>query len=156
MDLRVSIGRQTDPLRKELASITGQVAVLQEEIKRCELISDMLYGGRDGKRSGRSRSTVGARKRMPRNPMIDSNAVFATLPGEFTLDTLSAHETTSGKPRAHLRQLDVRWSKGGRIKRTGRGLYQKPKLKGNRTHARGSIRFLYSNRLRFAYGDSSG
>ena len=52
-------------------------------------------------------------------------AVFATLPGEFTLDTLSAHETASGKPRAYLRQLVVRWSKEGRIKRTDRGMYQK-------------------------------
>ena len=50
---------------------------------------------------------------------------FATLPGELTLDTISADETASDKPRAYLRQLVVRWSKEGRIKRTGRGMYQK-------------------------------
>ena len=57
--------------------------------------------------------------------MIDWNAVFATLPGEFTLDTPSSHETASGKPRSYLRQLVVRWSKEGRIKRIGRRMYQK-------------------------------
>ena len=40
--------------------------------------------------------------------MIDWNAVFATLPGEFNLDTLSAHETAGGKSRAYLRQLVMR------------------------------------------------
>ena len=64
-------------------------------------------------------------KRGPRGAMIDWNAVFATLPGDFTLDTLSAHETASWKPRAYLRQLVVRWMKEGRVKRTGRGMYQK-------------------------------
>ena len=51
--------------------------------------------------------------------MIDWNAVFATLPNQFTLETMSE------KPRAYLRQVVVRWSKEGRIKRTGRGMYQK-------------------------------
>ena len=57
--------------------------------------------------------------------MIDWNAVFETLPGEFTLDVISAHETAREKPRAYLRQVVVRWSKEGRIKRTARGIYQK-------------------------------
>ena len=57
--------------------------------------------------------------------MIDWNAVFATLPNQFTLETISVHKTASEKPRAHLRQVVVRWSKEGRIKRTGRGMYQK-------------------------------
>ena len=123
--LKVTVRRQIDRLRKELAAATGRVAALRDEVKRHELIYDMLDGGKPGKRSRRGRSTVGARKRKPRSPMIDWDAVFATLPGEFTLDTLSAHETASGKPRPYLRQLVVRWSKEGRIKRTGRGMYQK-------------------------------
>ena len=50
--------------------------------------------------------------------MINWNAVFATLPDLFTLDTMSAHKTASDKPRAYLRQVVVRWSKEGRIKHT--------------------------------------
>ena len=123
-DLKVSVRRQIDRLGKELAAAAGQVAALRDEIKRHVLIRDMPDGGKPGKRSRRGRSRVGA-KRKPRSPMIDWNPVFATLPGEFTLDTLSAHETASGKPRSYLRQLVVRWSKEGRIKRTGRGMYQK-------------------------------
>ena len=124
-DLKVRVRRQIDRLRKELAGATGQVAALQEEIKRHELVYDMLDGRKAGKRSRRGPSTVGSLKRGPRGAMIDWNAVLATLPDQFTLETISAHKTASEKTRAYLRQVVVRWSKEGRIKRTGRGMYQK-------------------------------
>ena len=57
--------------------------------------------------------------------MIDWTAVFAIPPDQFTLETMIAHKTASEKIRAYLRQVVVRWSKEGRIKRTGRGMYQK-------------------------------
>ena len=57
--------------------------------------------------------------------MIDWNAVFATLPDQFTLDTMSAHKTAKEKSQAYHRQVVVRWSKEGRVKRTARGTYQK-------------------------------
>ena len=75
----------------------------------------MLDGRKTGKRS----------QRGPRGAMIDWKPVFATLPNQFTLETISAHKTASEKPRAYLRQVFVRWSKEGRIKRTGRGMYEK-------------------------------
>ena len=128
VDLKVSVRREIDRLMRQQAAATGRVAELQDEIKRHELIYGMLDGRETSKQSRRGRSTVGALKRGPRGAMIDWNAVLATLPGEFTLDTLSTHETASEKPRAYLRQLVVRWSKEGRIKRTGRGMYQKTKL----------------------------
>ena len=124
-DLKVSVRRQIDRLRKELAVATGQVAALQDEIKRHELVYGMLDGRKTGKRSQRGPSTVGSLKRGPRGAMIDWNAVFATLPDQFTLDTMIAHKTASEKTRAYLWQVVVRWSKEGRIKRTGRGMYQK-------------------------------
>ena len=124
-DLKVRVRRQIDRLRKELAVATGRVAALQDEIKRHELVYDMLDGRKTGERSRQGRSTVGALKRGPRGAMIDWTAVFATLPDQFTLDTMIAHKTASEKTRAYLRQVVVRWSKEGRIKRTGRGMYQK-------------------------------
>ena len=124
-DLKVSVRREIDRLRKELAVATGQLAVLQDEIKRHELTYDMLDGRKTGKRSGRGPSTVGSLKRGPRGAMIDWNAVFATLPSQFTLETIGAQQTASEKPRSYLRQVVVRWSKEGRIKRTGRGMCQK-------------------------------
>ena len=78
-----------------------------------------------GKRSEQGPSAVGSLKRGPRGAMIDWNAVFATLPNEFTLEIISVHKTASEKPRAYLRQVVVRWSKEGRIRRTARGMYQK-------------------------------
>ena len=124
-DLKVSVRRQIDRLRKELAVATGWVAALQDEIKRHELVYRMLDVQKTGKRSRWGPSTVGTLKRGPRRAMIDWNAVFTTLPDQFTLETMSAHKTASEKPRAYLRQMVVRWSKEGRIKRTGRGMYEK-------------------------------
>ncbi len=124
-DLRVSVKRQIDRLKKELAVATGQVAALQEKIKRHELVYGMLDGRKTGKRSRQGRSEVGALKRGPRGAMIDWTAVFATLPDQFTLETMSAHETAGEKPRSYHRQVISRWSKEGWVRRTGRGMYEK-------------------------------
>ena len=50
-DLKVKVRRQIDRLRKELAAPTGRVAALQDEIKRHELVYDMLDGRKAGKRA---------------------------------------------------------------------------------------------------------
>ena len=63
-------------------------------------------------------------------------AVLETLPGELTPDAMSGYKTTSGKPRFYLRQVVVRLSKEGRIKRTGRGMYQKSYFRKNWTGVR--------------------
>ena len=125
MDLKVSVRKKIERLRKDLAVATGQVAALQDEIKRHELVHDMLDGRKTGKRSRRDGSAAGALKRGPRGAMIDWMAVFATLPDQFTLDSLLAHETAGEKPRSYHRQVVARWSKEGRIRRTGRGMYEK-------------------------------
>ena len=124
-DLKVSVRRQLDRLKKQLAVATGQVAALQGEIKRHEQVYDMLAGQKTGKRSRQGRREAGALKRGPRGAMIDWLAVFATLPGQFTLDSLLAHKTAGEKTRAYHRQVVARWSKEGRIRRTGRGMYEK-------------------------------
>ncbi len=124
-DLKVSVRREIDRLRKELAVAKEQVAALRDEIKRHELVYDMLDGRKTGKRFRQGASGVGALKRGPRGAMIDWTAVFATLPDRFTLDSLLAHETAGEKPRAYHRQMVARWSKESRIRRTGRGRYEK-------------------------------
>lgn len=139
LDLKVTIRREIDRLKKEQSAATARAATLQDEIKRHEQIYDMLEskptpakrrgrprGSRAGAQAGKpAAKQAGTQKRGPRGSMIDWNAVFATLPGEFTLDTIEANKTANEKPRAYLRQVVVRWSKEGRIKRTGRGVYQK-------------------------------
>ena len=123
LDLKVSVKRQIDRLRKDLAAATDRVAALRDEIKRHEQIYGMLDGSAGkGRRAGRPR---GGQKRGPKGSMIDWNGVFETLPPEFTLDVLGADKTAREKPRAYLRQVVVRWSREGRIQRTGRGRYQK-------------------------------
>ena len=124
-DLKVSVKREIERLKKELAAATDRVAALQEDIKRHELAHDMLDGRKIGKRSRQGRSEVGALKRGPRGAMIDWRAVLATLPDRFTLDFLLAHETAGEKTPAYHRQVVSRWSKEGRVRRTGRGMYEK-------------------------------
>ncbi len=124
-DLKVSVNREIERLKKELDMATGRVAELQDEIKRHELVQDMLDGRKTGKGSRRGRSVARALKRGPRGAMIDWKAVFATLPDRFTLDSLLAHETAGEKTRAYLRQVVTRWWKEGRVRRTGRGMYEK-------------------------------
>ncbi len=123
LDLRDSVRKQIDLLKKELASATERVNSLNDEIKRHEVIYDMLAG--DAKPTARRGRPRGPQKRGPSGSMIDWNAIFATLPNDFTLDTIGANETAREKPRAYLRQVVVRWSKEGRISRTGRGQYRK-------------------------------
>ena len=53
MDLKVSVRRQIDRLRKELAVATERFTALQDEIKRHELVYRMLDGQKTGKRSRR-------------------------------------------------------------------------------------------------------
>ena len=124
-DLKVSVKREIDRLRKELAAATGRVAALRDEIKRHELVYEMLDGRKTGKRSQQGRSEAGALKRGPRGAMIDWTAVLATLPDRFRLDSLLAHETAGEKTRTYHRQVVSRWSKEGRVRRTGRGMYEK-------------------------------
>ena len=124
-NLRVLVTREIDRLRRDLDETTGRVAALREDIKRHELVYEMLDGRDAGNRTQRSRSTVRALKRGPRGTMIDWRVVFAALPDQFTLDTLGADRTAGEKSRNYLRQVIARWSKEGRIKRTGRGAYRK-------------------------------
>ena len=124
-DLKVSVRREIDRLKKELAVATGRVGALRDEIKRHESVYDMLDGRKTGKRSRWDRSAAETLKRRPSGAMTDWTAVFAILPEQFTLDSLLAHETAGEKSRGYLRQVVARWSKDGRIKRTGRGMYEK-------------------------------
>lgn len=139
LDLKVSVKKHIDGLNGELAAVTRRVAALRDEIEKCKqfyrtLDGDAGTGGQEKPRKvGRPRAprTVQQPKPKPkgrpgrRGSMIDWNAILRTLPGEFSLDNLETHKIASEKPRAYLRQVVVRWSKEGKIKRTARGKYQK-------------------------------
>ena len=125
VELKAGVRRRIDRLRKDLAAAAERVAALRDEINRHQLVYDMLDGRKTARPSWRGQLRTGPLTRGPRGAMIDWKAVFEILPDQFTLDTMSAHEAVGDKPRVYLRQVVVRWSKEGRIKRTGRGAYQK-------------------------------
>ena len=102
LDLKVSVRRQIYQLRKDLAAATGRVAALRDDVKRHELIYDML--DRDDRlECGLCDS---ARRGYPGCPECPRDG----------------KRKTPSLPPAVGRML---WSKDGRIKRTGRGMYQK-------------------------------
>lgn len=90
--------RQSQPSRPTISSIAERVDAEPAVVK------EQTTGTRRG------RPTVGARKRRPLGPMIDWNAVFDNLPGQFTVDTISAYETAGENSRSYLRQVVARWS----------------------------------------------
>ena len=85
----------------------------------------MLDGRKIGKGSRRGGPGAGALKQGPRGAMIDWTAVLASLPDRFTLGSLLADERAGEKNPAYHRQVVSRWSKEGRVRRTGRGMYDK-------------------------------
>ena len=125
-DLKVSVRRQIDRLRKDLAVATGHVVALQDEIKRHELVYGMLNGRKktgETVPAGSFNGWIADAGASRRDDRLECG--FRDSTRQFTLETISAHKTASEKPRAYLRQVVVRWSKEGRVKRTGRGMYQK-------------------------------
>ncbi len=144
MDLKASVKKHIDGLNAELAAVNRRVAALRGEIEKCEQFYRTLDGnaGTDGQAAPEKPRRVGrppgprAVQKQPavqkpkgktgrRGSMIDWNAILRSLPAEFSIDNLESHKIASEKPRAYLRQVVVRWSKEGKIKRTARGKYQR-------------------------------
>ena len=125
-DLRVSVKRQIERLEKELAVATGRVAELQEEIKRHELVYDMLDGRKTGKRfpagsfRGWSVETGAAR----RDDRLDGGS-SRHYPPSSLWKPWAVTKRRARNREAYHRQVVARWSKEGRIRRTGRGMYEK-------------------------------
>lgn len=143
-DLKASVKKHIDGLNAELATVNRRVAALRGEIEKCEQFYRTLDGnaGTDGQDAQEKPRRVGrppgprAVQKQPavqkpkgkagrRGSMIDWNAILRSLPAEFSIDNLESHKIASEKPRAYLRQVVVRWSKEGKIKRTARGKYQR-------------------------------
>lgn len=117
MDLKVSVSRELNRLKREIARKTSEIASLKGELKRHLQVFKFLGGGPRGRGKSRGRG----RKRT----MVNWNAVLEGLPHAFSIDDLAKRKGAKTKSRLYLRQVLVRWTKQGKTKRTGRGKYQK-------------------------------
>jgi hypothetical protein len=117
VDLRVSIRRGIAQLKRTIGRRRSELAALNQELKKHGRVYQLL-----------TRSN--ARRRRParkarRGPRLNWNGVLKQLPSAFTISRLAGSRAVRGKSKAYLRQVVVRWAKLGKVKRTGRGKYQK-------------------------------
>jgi len=117
VDLKVSVSKEITSLRKIIAQKTSELASLKDELKRHQIVYELLGGGR-----ARTRRT---RARDKRAVTVDWNSVLKGLPATFTLDHIYRANAVKGKPRGYLRHVVVKWARQGKIKRTGWGRYRK-------------------------------
>jgi len=111
MDLKVSVSKELNRLKREIARKTSEFASLKGELKRHLRVFKFLGAGPRGR--GRKRT------------MVNWNAVLEGLPRSFSIDDLAKRAGAKTKSRLYLRQVLVRWRKQGKTKRTGRARYQK-------------------------------
>lgn len=117
MDLKVSVSKELNRLKREIARKTSELASLKGELKRHLRVFKFLGAGPRGRGKSRGRG----RKRM----LVNWNAVLEGLPRSFSIDDLAKRAGAKTKSRLYLRQVLVRWRKQGKTKRTGRARYQK-------------------------------
>jgi len=114
--LEAPIRREIERLKKEIARKESEVASLNDELKRCERVHELL-GGKEA--TGRARRAAG------RTPPVNWDAILKALPKAFTLSDLAKTGRAGTKSKVYLRQIAVRWAKEGKTKRIERGKYEK-------------------------------
>ncbi len=117
VDLKVSVRSEINQLKKNITQKTSELTSLKNELRRHERVYQLLGGGRARTRRTRARGKWAV--------SIDWNSVLGGLPATFTLDHIYRARAVKGKSRVYLRQVVVRWAKQRKIRRTGRGKYQK-------------------------------
>jgi len=114
VNLRDSVISVIKELKKNIDQKATELASLKDELKRHARAHELLGGDRARTRRPRARGKS--------NVTVDWNSVLERLPATFTIDNVAR---VAKKPRGYLRQVVVRWAKQRKIRRTGRGKYQK-------------------------------
>jgi len=102
VNLRASVRSVIKELKKNIDQKATELASLKDELKR----------------HARRARTRRPRARGKSNVTVDWNSVLERLPATFTIDNVA-------RVAKKLRQVVVRWAKQRKIRRTGRGKYQK-------------------------------
>lgn len=118
VDVKMSVSREINRLKKNITQKSSELVSLKDELRKHERVYKIIAGGRMGravkKRGGNNRKAT-----------VNWNSVLRGLPRSFTIDNIARKTAAGGKPRVYLRQVVVRWAKQRKIRRTGRGKYQK-------------------------------
>lgn len=121
IDVRGSLRKEIDRLRRAVSQKNTELASLNHELTRCKRALELLGGGATRERRKRARTGKSA--------LVNWNSVLGRLPNSFTLKDVTKRPESKGKPPVYLRQIVARWTKRGKTKRVGLGKYQKVEQK---------------------------
>ena len=117
IDARVAVREQIGRLKQRISQKGAELESLKETLDRT-LRAYKLLGG-DG--------AIGYRtpRRTKRGSRVNWSSVLKALPGSFTINDLAKLREAKSKPRDYLSHVLLKWVKQRKVKRTGRGKYQK-------------------------------
>lgn len=117
INLRASVRGEIIRLKRSIARISSQLALLKGELRSRQRIY-LLLGG-EGVRKQR------VRRKGRKRATVDWNSVLKGLPSAFNIDNIARSNAVNKTPRSYLRQVVVRWVREKKVRRTGRGSYRK-------------------------------
>ncbi len=117
VDVKMSVRREINRLKKSITQKSSELVSLKDELERHTKVHEFLGGNR-----GRTRRTRGRGKR---GATVNWDSALKRLPDTFTTGHVYRASVAKGKSRGYLRQVVGRWAKQRKIKRKGRGKYQK-------------------------------
>ena len=119
VNLKAAIVANMNELKKAISQRTSEVAQLERELKRHKTVLALLPGrdgaGRVTTKQSRGRNGTGLR------------TVLGRVPETFTSKEFVKEASRTKKQPIYIRQTLSRWAREGKIKRLGRGKYQKLK-----------------------------
>ena len=125
VSLSISLRREINQVERDINRRTSELASLKTQLSKLQGVQSLLEGNRARGRGKPRPARRKARTARRRTRVIDWNSVLKALPATFSLDNLAKNSAVIRKPRAYLRQMLSRWVKARKVKRTGRGEYQK-------------------------------
>jgi hypothetical protein len=114
-DARVAVRGQIDRLKQKISQKGAELKSLKNLLDRNIKAYKLLAG--DG--------AIGNRSPRRTKRRVNWSSVLNALPHSFTKDDLTKVREAKPKPRDYLSHVLLKWLKERKVKRTGRGKYQK-------------------------------
>lgn len=119
--IRVQAARVVQQLEGRIRALEGEIRHLMEQ---ADAWRRLLIGGEAAPRAGAGRS-AGRRRRASGGKRVDWNQVLDSLPKRFGVEDVMKHPGAAAKGRAQVYPALNRWEGAKRVRRVGKGVYEK-------------------------------